>query len=606
MPALLHVRTMTNPIKITNFNIKPNKPAVLRALGCAEGSAAYERMSAEFDGLRKAVEYMLEPLAFARFDGGRAYCLLTVGGAAEEYSKTLFDKGEALGGLIVSAIADEYLFEMDSVLGGRVKAECAKIGMGVKKRLEAPADMKLENQRVILDKIGDCGVTLTDGFMFNPAKSMGYILELTNDSRVFNAQHDCSKCDIADCPRRSAPINGNFAALSGHGYKAEAKSEENIVCIDIGTTTLAFQLVSGGVITASHTELNAQRRFGLDVLSRIDAANRGRGREMAQIIRYQLISGVKKIAGGRKIDRIIIAANTTMVYLLMGYDCRELGAFPFKAEHTETIKIDFGELTGSDIAAETTIIGGISAFVGGDITSGIYMCDMDKSEGISLFIDLGTNGETAIGNREKITATSAAAGPAFEGGKISCGVGSVDGAVCGVDLKSGEIRTINSKPPVGICGTGMIELLSELKDAKIMDETGLLTGEYFKNGYKLAKNVIFTQSDIRELQTAKSAIRAGIGILAAERGGMDKIKTVYLAGGFGYNIDVKKACNIGLLPPELENKVKAAGNSALGGAVKYALEGGNERIEHIRGISGEITLGKDERFNELYLKYMGF
>lgn len=597
---------MTNLIKITNFNIKPNKSAVLRALGCAEGSAAYERVSGEFDGLFKAVEYMLEPLAFARFDGDRAYCLLTVGGAAEEYSKSLFDKGEALGGLVVSAMADEYLFEADAVLAERVKAECAKIGMGVKRRLEAPTDMELEGQRVILDKIGDCGVELTDGFMFNPAKSMGYILELTDDSRVFNAQHDCSKCPITDCPRRSAPINGNFAALSGHDYAVSVKSEENIVCVDIGTTTLAFQLVSGGIITASHTELNAQRRFGLDVLSRIDAANRGRGREMSQIIRYQLISGVKKIAGGRKIDRIVIAANTTMVYLLMGYDCRELGAFPFKAEHTETIKIGFSELTGSDIAAETTIIGGISAFVGGDITSGIYMCDMDKAEGVSLFIDLGTNGETAIGNGEKIVVASAAAGPAFEGGKISCGAGSVDGAVCGVDLKSGEIRTINNKPPVGICGTGMIELMSELKDAEIMDETGLLAEKYFENGYKLAENVIFTQKDIRELQTAKSAIRAGIEILAAERGGVDKIETVYLAGGFGYNIDVKKACNIGLLPRELKDKVKAVGNSSLGGAVKYALENGEERIGHIRRISDEITLGNDGRFNEMYLKYMGF
>ena len=114
----------------------------------------------------------------------------------------------------------------------------------------------------------------------------------------------------------------------------------------------------------------------------------------------------------------------------------------------------------------------------------------------------------ALGNKDKMIVTSTAAGPAFEGGRISCGIGSVDGAVCGVDLKTGTLKTIADKSPVGLCGTGIIELVSELLDEKIIDKTGLLNDDYFINGYKVAEDVVFTQNDIRQVQMAKSAVRA--------------------------------------------------------------------------------------------------
>lgn len=127
------------------------------------------------------------------------------------------------------------------------------------------------------------------------------------------------------------------------------------------------------------------------------------------------------------------------------------------------------------------------------MVSGLYMSDFDKSDKVNMFIDLGTNGEMALGNKDKMIVTSTAAGPAFEGGRISCGIGSVDGAVCGVDLKTGTLKTIADKPPVGLCGTGIIELVSELLDEKIIDKTGLLNDDYFINGYKVAEDVVFTQ-----------------------------------------------------------------------------------------------------------------
>ena len=146
------------------------------------------------------------------------------------------------------------------------------------------------------------------------------------------------------------------------------------------------------------------------------------------------------------------------------------------------------------------------------------MSDFDKSDKVNMFIDLGTNGEMALGNKDKMIVTSTAAGPAFEGGRISCGIGSVDGAVCGVDLKTGTLKTIADKPPVGLCGTGIIELVSELLDEKIIDKTGLLNDDYFINGYKVAEDVVFTQNDIRQVQMAKSAVRAGIDVLAKSWG----------------------------------------------------------------------------------------
>ncbi|MCC8169499.1 MAG: ASKHA domain-containing protein [Oscillospiraceae bacterium] len=603
---------MDKLIKITEFHIKISKENVLNSMSCFPGSPVYERVSREFDRLLPAAECIFEPAAYARFENARVYCLITAGRAVSDYSKRLFDSGEALDGLIVNAIADDFVFSADGVLAERIKTECAELGKGIAKRLEASADIPPEAQKDIAEKTGAEGVSLMDGMMFEPVKTLGYILELTDDSEIFNAQHDCSKCKNRNCPRRSAPYKSEFEVVSDYAYSSEATTAGDVICIDIGTTTLAFELIRNGKAVASHSEINTQRRFGLDVLSRIEASNRGRSMELQQIIRYHLINGISKLmkeAKSEKPERVVIAANTTMVYLLMGYPCGELGVYPFNASHTETVNTVFDKVVpNSKITAETVILGGLSAFVGGDITSGMYMCDFDLSNKINLFIDLGTNGEMAIGNRDRIIVTSAAAGPAFEGGRISCGIGSVDGAVCGADIRSGMLKTINDKPSAGICGTGIIELVFELLDNHLIDETGLLIPEYFSGGYPLTEKIRFTQGDIREVQMAKSAVRAGIETLMLRYGAnVGDIDTLYLAGGFGYGLKIEKACGIGLIPPELAGRVKILGNSALGGAVKYATDNsGGERIEKMKSIASEIHLGNDEKFNELYMENMNF
>jgi uncharacterized 2Fe-2S/4Fe-4S cluster protein (DUF4445 family) len=205
--------------------------------------------------------------------------------------------------------------------------------------------------------------------------------------------------------------------------------------------------------------------------------------------------------------------------------------------------------------------------------------------------------------------TSTAAGPAFEGGNISSGVGSIPGAIYSVTIDEDNIsyETIDDEPPLGLCGTGVIELVSELLKQEIIDTTGLLRDPYFDNGYKLA-GINFSQKDIRELQMAKGAIRAGVEILINRFGiSYEQLDRVYIAGGFGYHLNIDKAIHIGLLPNTLLNKTIAVGNTSLSGAI-LAL-GNNDildRVEHLISFSEEIHLSNDEDFNDLFVRYMSF
>lgn len=599
-------------IELEKFDLKVDKEKVLTVLGCLKGNSVYDTVSRYYDELYDEVKRLARPYAVMYEEDMTGYCIVSVGDLISGFSRGFFEKGEGMKGLLADAMADEFLFAVDSALSEQIKYECAGYNLGVGQRMSAPGDIPITEQKMILDKTGakKRGIGITEAFMFSPVKTMGYVLKFTSDSNVFNAQHDCSKCANLDCPRRSMVGKGTFEVLSDYEYKPELGDGESAVCIDIGTTTVAFELIAQQGTLKKNKTINPQRRFGMDVLSRIDAANRGRGEELASLIRYTLINGYRMLTGDfDDADKIIIAGNTTMVHLLMGYSCDALGKYPFKSEYLGTLKTTFDRLTRSNSKPVPVVVyGGISAFVGGDIVSGLYMCDFDNSDTVNMFIDLGTNGEMAVGDSKKITVTSTAAGPAFEGGRISCGVGSVDGAVCGVDLSSRTLKTINGKPPVGLCGTGIIELVSELLDKNIIDGTGLMSEEYFTNGYRVAEDIFFNQQDIRQVQMAKSAVRAGIETLVKRAGvGLEDIDTVYLAGGFGYGLSVEKACRIGILPKEFLGKTKVIGNSSLGGCAKYCSNtDADRRIEHIKSISEEISLGNLLEFQKLYIEYMNF
>lgn len=408
---------------------------------------------------------------------------------------------------------------------------------------------------------------------------------------------------------------------AGKAAKSSAKAGGRYgIAVDIGTTTIAMQLINLETREAEDvfTTINRQRAYGADVISRIEASNGGKKEALRKSIQTDLLQGIKSLTenGNIKVEKMVIGANTTMVHLLMGYSCETLGVFPFTPVNIDTIHTTYAELFQQNgMSFEIVIFPGISTYVGGDIVAGLYALDFDRREKVSVLVDLGTNGEMAIGNKDRILTTSTAAGPAFEGGNITFGTGSVPGAICKVELKDGHAvtGTIQDAKPVGICGTGVIDAVYELVKAELVDETGLMEEDYFDDGFPLTASgeeteIAFFQKDVREIQLAKSAVRAGLETLILNFGASyDDIDAIYIAGGFGYKMDIVKAVGIGLLPKECQEKIEAVGNSCLKGARTYLLSGDStERVNYILGCSSEVQLSNDKHFNEFYMDYMYF
>lgn len=416
-----------------------------------------------------------------------------------------------------------------------------------------------------------------------------------------------------------------FEAVGETENTEESGTEESFyhVAVDIGTTTIAMSLIGGesGKVFHTVTSVNSQRAYGADVISRIQASVDGKKEELKKSIQKDLQDSMEKLlketgVSGEDVGKIVIGGNTTMGHLLMGYDCDTLGVFPFTPVNIDFIK-GTEEILGTDRFGkkEVVLLPGISTYVGGDIVSGMYAYDFTEKEDICMFIDLGTNGEMGIGNKEKILVTSTAAGPAFEGGNITWGMGSVPGAICSVKLEGTEteVKTIREEAPQGICGTGVVETAAELVREEIVDETGALDEDYFDDGFPLAKTpdgkeIVFTQKDVREIQLAKAAVRAGVETLLLRYGiKKEEVSKVYLAGGFGYKLNTDKAIAIGMIPEEWQERIVAVGNSSLSGACKYLKdENGDKTIEKQVSISEEINLSADKEFNEFYMNEMFF
>ena len=398
------------------------------------------------------------------------------------------------------------------------------------------------------------------------------------------------------------------------------------ICIDIGTTTLAALLVNLETEADCQTavSVNHQRAYGSDVLSRISASNSGKKWEIQRCIRQDLQKLIRELLQKEKIteqqiQRIVIAGNTTMCHLLRGFSCETLGVAPFLPVDLSWMEGSAADFLGmKELDTKVVILPGISAFVGADIMAGIAKMNMHRSEGYHLLLDIGTNGEMVLGNCRHMYVTSTSAGPAFEGGNISCGMASIPGVISHVFMEEtgkagfqviGETDGENKKQQaIGICGTGMIDLVYELREHQMIDEHGTYSDLYFDTGYELAEKVKFTQNDIRELQMAKAAIRAGVDILVKKAGiTFDEVDNCYLAGGFGTKIDIKKAAGIGLIPKELEMKTVPAGNTVLAGTKEVLLGRiSKDELEKIQTMADVINLAEENDFEELYLSYMDF
>lgn len=399
----------------------------------------------------------------------------------------------------------------------------------------------------------------------------------------------------------------------GRAREAKGQTRKTFLAVDIGTTTIAAALAEKetGAVLATAGCGNSQRIFGQDVLSRIKASVAGTGEKLKTLIRQDILNLSEEIQKKQKdivIEHIYIAGNTTMEHLYMGDSCEGLGKAPFTPVSLAERKDSFSNIP-------VTLLPGISAFVGADIAAGMLACGMDEEERPSLLLDLGTNGEMVLALEDKMIATSAPAGPALEGGNISCGVASVTGAISKVRV-IGErtiIGTIGNTPATGICGTGVLELVAGLYENHIIDASGQMKEKYREEGFPLArmkdgKQITFTQQDIREVQLAKAAIHSGIELLLEHAGiSMGEIKKVYLAGGFGVYLDVHIAAGIGLLPAELEKCTKAVGNTSLQGCIAYgSSEENRSRTEEMIKKCESINLAEQADFEERYVANMNF
>ncbi len=380
------------------------------------------------------------------------------------------------------------------------------------------------------------------------------------------------------------------------------------IAIDIGTTTIGFELVN--IISAKslafHSCLNSQRRFGADVMSRIAYSKDGLS-ELRDSVVGDILCGCEALCakGGielSKISHIAVCGNTAMLHFLLNTSCQGLGVSPYKPEFIELLSLD-ASVIGLH-ACKLTVLPGISGFVGADIVCGLLLCDFGRKDKSFLFVDIGTNGEMALWYDGKLLTTATAAGPAFEGGNISCGTGGIDGAICKVSYDNGFVyKTIRDAKPVGICGSGVLDVCACLFANGFIDESG-----YCENPFEIAPGVSFLPSDIRQVQLAKSAIRSGIDVLFEQSGlWYDDVDTVYLAGGFGMHLDINSAIEIGLLPMAFSDKIIPLGNAALGGCSAFLKHPSAKKwLSEICGTASTINLAEHTFFNERFLDNMGF
>ncbi len=445
---------------------------------------------------------------------------------------------------------------------------------------------------------------------------------------------------MSDCEIEVATGEEEMQVLALEEMQTDFLEGSFSVAIDIGTTTLVFVLLDKeGKIVATQMGLNHQRSYGADVVSRIALAIEGQEDLLGSCIRRDIRLGLYRLLSQKNlalkvVKHIVIAGNTTMEQLFFGVSIKELGSYPFLPSITKFIHAEYGQLFSEEICenkemalfeqgAERLVVTGfpcIAGFVGGDITAGLYELVMQKKREASVFLDIGTNGELAFIRSNKILVASTAAGPVFEGSNISCGMAALPGAIC-VTQTEGDMllcHTIMEKTPRGICGSGLIEAVADLRKLSVIEKDGLMQRAWRENGYALARGedgraISLTQGDIREFQMAKAAIAAGVEILL-NRVGMRQTqgKEYLLAGGFGANLSVKKAASVGLLPRGTERKASVVGNTSLKGAVRFLrneTEIGTdsaaiEEIEGLLAVVEHIHLANREDFPETFMKHM--
>ena len=420
----------------------------------------------------------------------------------------------------------------------------------------------------------------------------------------------------ADTDLRVELAQWETTILTDHSVFSFTPREGLGVAVDLGTTTLVAQLVDlqTGNVLAVRAALNTQATHGADIMSRIEFAVSEKGHNVLQtLIRDQigeLVAELLRESGtaDKKLASVVIVGNTVMHHLFCGIDVAPLSEYPFETPSPD-LHVSFCDDIGWKLPGNPRVhfLPCLGGFVGSDILAGVLATELHKTEKLVALIDLGTNGELVVGTRDRMLCASTAAGPAFEGARISMGMRAATGAISEVLIQDGKLacRIFGSGEARGICGSGLVDAVAAGLDLGLVKPSGRFTqGETLP----LVDGVALNQWDVRELQLAKGAIAAGLVILLEEWGAtQNDVETVYLAGAFGNYINQASAKRIGLLdfPPE---KIVPSGNTALLGA-KLALFD----LDHHHGAYPEIlsrithfSLKAHPRFQDAYVEHMTF
>lgn len=436
------------------------------------------------------------------------------------------------------------------------------------------------------------------------AQALGIDSDMISDEALEMAAEALRKGESAWC----AMFNGAVKGIYGE------KPGVLGVAVDIGTTTMAAYLVDlcDGRQLASASMLNPQKAFGGDVITRANHTmeNENGLDELARLVRGGVCEMIADMCGRAMADEndvrhIVLVGNTIMMHLAAGLCVKYIATLPFVPVYSRARHVEAGKMGMPYKNAMVTLGPCVAGYVGADTLAAAVACGLDRAEGNVLLLDVGTNGEIVLRTDKGMWCCAAAAGPAFEGAHIKCGSGAVTGAISAVKIDGEDVKveTIGGAAAVSICGSGIVSAISEMLKEEIIDETGRM-----EEDFTLAGDVVICQKDVREVQLAKAAIAAGIGVLADEAGiDIEDIDRLCLAGGFGNYIDKSAACVIGLIPPELEGKIVGVGNAAGSGArMMLTNREAMARAEEMRRGMKYIELSASADFQERFAENMLF
>ena len=416
------------------------------------------------------------------------------------------------------------------------------------------------------------------------------------------------------------------------------------IAVDIGTTSIASKLINltNGETIAVTSALNPQRTYGADVISRINYVVEHKGGLELQhrLVIKEINKLIAKLCAdaeikSKNIYKITVAGNTVMQHILLNIDPRNLAYSPYTPVFQGPLTIAAEEI-GIEINENGVLytIPNLACFVGSDMTAVLTVLNLEETEELQLVVDIGTNGEIVLGSKNKLLCTSSPAGPAWEGAYITWGMRAARGAIERAEIVDGdlEFRTIGDADPIGICGSGLLDMVCEFLRKRVIDKTGrilsaeeinsavgdklksrIVSQENGANNIAIAhidqdKHIMLMQKDIREVQLAKSTIAAGIKILMKELHVAAKdIANVYIAGAFGNHVRGKDAVDAGLIPKVPEDRIKFIGNAALSGAEAILLsKQARLKAEHIAKIINYVEISDRSDFQEHFVGSMHF